>query len=53
MEKAEATFEAGAVLQLVSFVKKSLFLLFTKQQNGCSSLLEAFLTIPLLFSLQN
>ena len=32
MEKAEAKFGAGAVLQLVSLVKKSLFLSFTKQQ---------------------
>ena len=34
MEQAEATFGAGAVLQLVSLVKKSLFLPFTKQQKG-------------------
>ena len=34
MEQAEVTFGAGAVLQLVSLVMKSLFLLFTKQQKG-------------------
>ena len=32
MEQAEATFGAGAVLQLVSLVMKSLFLSFTNQQ---------------------
>ena len=32
VEQAEATFWAGAVLQLVSLVMKSLFLSFTKQQ---------------------
>ena len=34
MEQAEAPFGAGAVLQLVSLVMKSLFLSFTKQQKG-------------------
>ena len=32
VEQAEATFGAVAVLQLVSWVMKSLFLSFTKQQ---------------------
>ena len=32
VEQAEATFWAGAVLQLVSLVMKSLFLSLTKQQ---------------------
>ena len=34
VQHAEATFWAGAVLQLVSLVMKSLFLLFTKPQKG-------------------
>ena len=34
MEQAEATFGAGAVLQLVSLVMKSLFFSFTNQQKG-------------------
>ena len=34
VEKADATFGAGAVIQLVSLVLKSLLLLFTKQQKG-------------------
>ena len=34
VEQTDATFGAGAVIQLASFVLKSLFLLFTKQQKG-------------------
>ena len=34
VEQVDATFGAGAVLQLVSLVMKSLLLLFTKQQKG-------------------
>ena len=34
VEQAEATFGAGAVLQLVSLVMKSLFFSFTNQQKG-------------------
>ena len=32
VEQTDATFGAGAVIQLASLVLKSLFLLFTKQQ---------------------
>ena len=55
VEQTEATVGAGAVLQQMSSVLKSLLLLFTKQQKGvpCPSLSAAFLTIPLLVSLQN
>ena len=55
VEQADATFRAGAVIQLASLVLKSLLLLFTKQQKGvpCPSLSAAFLTIPLLVYLQN
>ena len=34
VEQADATFGAGAVIQLVFFILKSLLLLFTKQQKG-------------------
>ena len=55
VEQTNATFGAGAVIQLASLVLKSLLLLFTKQQKEvpCPSLLAAFLTIPLLVYLQN
>ena len=55
VEQTEATVGAGAVLQQMSSVLKSLLLLFTKQQKGvpCPSLSAAFLTIPLLVYLQN
>ena len=34
VEQTDATFGAGAVIQLASLVLKSLLLLFTKQQKG-------------------
>ena len=54
MEQAEAQFGAGAVLQLVSFVMKSLFLSFTKQQK---EVLQSPSSLPdysfIVFFLQN
>ena len=46
VEQAEATFGAGAVLQLVSLVMKSLILSSPSSRKRCSSLPAAFLTIP-------
>ena len=38
VEQSEPTFGAGAVLQLVSLVVKSLFLLFAKPQKGMTQI---------------